>query len=60
MKKDIYSQKEVLKLLQISNETLLKEIEAGKLSFFWVGERRRFTQKNIDEYIEVSTNETPN
>jgi excisionase family DNA binding protein len=48
----IFNTDEVAKHLRVSKRTLLREVEAGKIEAFKVGNALRFTKKAVDDYIE--------
>lgn len=49
---EIFNTDEVAKHLRVSKRTLLREVEAGKLEAFRVGNALRFTRKAIEDYKE--------
>jgi excisionase family DNA binding protein len=48
----LITQGEACKLLGVSRDTLIKEIEAGRLRYVLVGKRRKFKPSDLPAYIE--------
>ena len=49
----IYTTKEVAKMLKVSDATVRRETDRGKLKSFKVGIENRYTQYHIDEYTRL-------
>lgn len=48
----LLSQGEAAKALGVSPKTLRDQVKAGKLRFILIGKRRKFTVKDLEEFIE--------
>lgn len=57
--KQVYTEKEMCQVLQISHETLRQLRIKGKIAYSMVGAQIRYTQKDLDDYLE-STKISPN
>lgn len=53
MNPKIYTVKDLAKIFGVSDVTIRREIERGKLRCFYVGNEARFTQVHLDEYMNV-------
>lgn len=49
----IYTVKEVAELFGVSEATIRREVERGKLRCFKVGNESKFTQYHLDEYTNI-------
>jgi excisionase family DNA binding protein len=57
---ETYSINEVTKILKVERVTLYRWMNEGKLEFFYVGSRRRFTRAAIEKFQRESTEEMRN
>ncbi len=60
MTEKVFSLEDVAKLLGISERTVMREIQAGKIRAFKAGRALRFTHEAVEQYIkdqEVSPGE---
>ena len=48
----LLSQTEAAYALGVSIKTLRQQIKAGKLRFILIGKRRKFTKRDLEEFIE--------
>ena len=48
----LLSQGEAAHTLGVSLKTLRQQIKAGKLRFILIGKRRKFTKRDLEEFIE--------
>jgi excisionase family DNA binding protein len=55
MVEQLYTIEEVANLLKVSRKTLYEWMNAGKLSFVLVGDRRRITQSAVNSFIREGT-----
>lgn len=53
MNPKIYTTTDLAKILEVSNETIRREIKRGNLRCFYVGNEARFTQVHIEEYMNI-------
>lgn len=53
MQPQIYTVKELAKILGVSDVTVRNEIDRGKLPCFRVGNEARFTQHHVDTYMNI-------
>ena len=51
----IYTLKELEALLKVTNRTLLRYIESGRLEAFKVGGRWRVTEEALEKFLTAST-----
>lgn len=52
MEKDYMTAKQVSEILLVNEKTVLDWAKKGMISYYKVGSRYRFTQENIDDFIE--------
>ncbi len=55
MVEQLYTIEEVSKLLKVSRKTLYEWMNAGRLPFVLVGDRRRITQSAVSSFIREGT-----
>lgn len=48
----LYTTNEVCAKLKIHRHTLEREVRKGKIKFSFVGDRKRFSEEQIQEYLE--------
>ena len=48
--KEILNSKEVANHLRVSQRTIIREVESGRLEAFRVGRSLRFTRESVEEY----------
>ena len=53
MNPKIYTVKDLAKIFGVSDVTIRREIERGKLRCFYVGNEARFTTVHLEEYTNV-------
>lgn len=53
MNPKIYTVKELAEIFNVSDVTIRREIDRGKLRCFYVGNEARFTQIHIEEYMNI-------
>jgi excisionase family DNA binding protein len=60
MEKELLDIKQVQAILRVSERTVFRLIEKGKLHGFKAGREWRFTQADLDKYIEDQRREAEN
>ena len=57
MEQKIYSLKELAELLKVSQSLIRRLAHGNKIKYFKVGRELRFTEQNVNEYIDNAINQ---